>query len=126
LTPAEQALVAKAPMPASHAVDVPPSAADLPTDGQEHYALATNPPGRRPPVEAFDGWASLTQAEHRIALLVAAGLTNKLIAERLTLSRHTVDAHLKHTFTKLTIHSRVELTVLALKHRGSPTMHDPD
>jgi DNA-binding CsgD family transcriptional regulator len=124
LTPAEQALVAQAPMPASHAVDVPPGAADLPTDGQEHYALATNPPGRRPPVGACDGWESLTQAEHRIALLVAGGLSNKLIAERLTLSRHTVDAHLKHTFIKLTIHSRVELTVLALKHRGSPTMHD--
>jgi len=29
---------------------------------------------------------------------------------------HTVDAHLKHIYTKLDIHSRVELTVLALQH----------
>lgn len=66
----------------------------------------------------------LIEAERRIALLVSVGLTNKQIAQRLTLSRHTVDAHLKHTFTKLAIHSRVELTVLALKHRGSTTTQD--
>jgi DNA-binding NarL/FixJ family response regulator len=48
---------------------------------------------------------------------VAGGLTNRNIAEYLNLSPHTVDAHLKHTFTKLNIHSRVELTVLALEHR---------
>lgn len=58
-----------------------------------------------------------------MVLLVARGFSNKFIAQRLTLSRHTVDAHPKHTFTKLAIHSRVELTVLALRHRGSPTAH---
>jgi DNA-binding CsgD family transcriptional regulator len=31
-------------------------------------------------------------------------------------SRHTVDAHLKHIYVKLDIHKRVELTVLALRH----------
>jgi len=121
-TPAEQAPIAQVPMPASNAVDAPPSAGE-PTNGHQRYPMVAIPPGRRPAVEACDGWASLTQSEHRIALLVAGGLTNKLIAERLTLSRHTVDAHLKHTFTKLAIHSRVQLTVLALKHRRSPAMH---
>ena len=46
---------------------------------------------------------------------MASGLTNKVIAEQLGLSPHTVDAHLKHIFTKLGIHSRVELTVRAVK-----------
>jgi DNA-binding CsgD family transcriptional regulator len=64
----------------------------------------------------WDSWNALTEAERRIARLVSSGLTNKLIAEQLTLSRHTVDAHLKHIFTKLGIHSRVELTVMAMKH----------
>ena len=62
-----------------------------------------------------ESWDSLTEAERRIARLVASGLTNKLIAEQLSLSPHTVDAHLKHIFTKLGIHSRVELTVMAVK-----------
>ena len=44
-------------------------------------------------------------------------MTNRSIAEELYLSRHTVDAHLKHVYLKLDIHSRVELTVLAVQHR---------
>jgi DNA-binding CsgD family transcriptional regulator len=44
-------------------------------------------------------------------------MTNRNIAEYLTLSPHTVDAHVKHIYIKLDIHSRVELTVLALQHR---------
>jgi len=59
---------------------------------------------------------SLTESELRIAELVASGMTNRSIAEYLILSPHTVDAHLKHIYTKLDIHSRVELTVLALQH----------
>jgi DNA-binding CsgD family transcriptional regulator len=47
---------------------------------------------------------------------VARGRTNRSIAEVLALSPHTVDAHLKHAYTKLDIHSRVELTVLAMHH----------
>ena len=63
------------------------------------------------------GWASLTDAELRVVSWVAGGITNRGIAEQLCLSRHTVDAHLKHVYLKLDIHSRVELTVLALQHR---------
>jgi DNA-binding CsgD family transcriptional regulator len=63
------------------------------------------------------GWASLTDAELRIISCVARGMTNRGIAAELYLSRHTVDAHLKHVYVKLDIHSRVELTVIALRHR---------
>jgi DNA-binding CsgD family transcriptional regulator len=63
------------------------------------------------------GWASLTDAELRVVSYVARGMTNRSIAEELYLSRHTVDAHLKHVYLKLDIHSRVDLTVLALQHR---------
>jgi DNA-binding CsgD family transcriptional regulator len=63
------------------------------------------------------GWASLTDAELRVVSCAARGMTNRCTAEELFLSRHTVDAHLKHVYLKLGIHSRVELTVLALQHR---------
>lgn len=63
------------------------------------------------------GWASLTDGELRVVSGVAQGRTNRTIAGQLHLSRHTVDAHLKHVYLKLDIHSRVELTVLALQHR---------
>jgi DNA-binding CsgD family transcriptional regulator len=66
------------------------------------------------------GWASLTDGELRVVAGVAEGMSNRSIAEELHVSRHTVDAHLKHVYLKLDIHSRVELTVLALQH-GFPS-----
>ncbi len=56
------------------------------------------------------GWSSLTEAELRVARLVADGLTNREVAAQLFLSPHTVDSHLRHAFSKLGISSRVELT----------------
>lgn len=79
------------------------------------YPLARVPKARTGVMP--DPWRTLTDAELRIAELVAGGLTNRNIAEYLNLSPHTVDAHLKHTYTKLDIHSRVDLAVLALEHR---------
>lgn len=51
----------------------------------------------------------LTESEVRVVRLVAEGLTNREVASRLYLSPHTVDSHLRHTFTKLGIRSRVQL-----------------
>jgi DNA-binding CsgD family transcriptional regulator len=79
------------------------------------YPLARAPKARTGATP--DPWRTLTDAELRIAELVAGGLTNRNIAEYLNLSPHTVDAHLKHTYTKLGIHSRVDLAVLGLEHR---------
>jgi DNA-binding CsgD family transcriptional regulator len=85
------------------------------------HAVARYPLVRvRPVVEPGPngGWASLTDAEHRVVSCVAEGMTNRRIADDLYVSRHTVDAHLKHIYSKLEIHSRVELTVLVMQHRG--------
>jgi len=70
-------------------------------------------------VGADQEWALLTDGELRVVALVAQGMSNRSIAEELYLSRHTIDAHLKHIYLKLDIHSRVELTVLALQQRFS-------
>jgi DNA-binding CsgD family transcriptional regulator/tetratricopeptide (TPR) repeat protein len=59
------------------------------------------------------GWAALTTSEVTVARLVAEGLTNREVAERLFLSPHTVSSHLRHVFGKLGINSRVELARLA-------------
>ena len=65
------------------------------------------------------GWSSLTQSELRVARLVAEGMTNRMVAQRLFLSPHTVDSHLRHSFTKLGVTSRVELTREVLAHDGA-------
>jgi DNA-binding CsgD family transcriptional regulator/tetratricopeptide (TPR) repeat protein len=56
-----------------------------------------------------EGPASLTDAEAKVARLVADGLTNREVAARLFISRHTVDSHLRRVFAKLGVASRVEL-----------------
>jgi pimeloyl-ACP methyl ester carboxylesterase/DNA-binding CsgD family transcriptional regulator len=59
------------------------------------------------------GWEALTGAERRVADLVAGGLANREVAERLYVSRYTVETHLKHVFAKLGVSSRTELAALA-------------
>lgn len=63
--------------------------------------------------------AVLTPQELGIARLVASGLTNKQVAERLFLSHRTVGAHLSQIFRKLGISSRAALRD-ALTDRGEP------
>ena len=60
-----------------------------------------------------NGWAAMTEAELAVARLVAEGLTNREVADRLFVSPHTVNSHLRHVFSKLGINSRVELARLA-------------
>jgi len=51
----------------------------------------------------------LTPGERRVAELVAAGLSNKQVAEQLYLSVYTVEAHLSQVYAKLGIGSRTQL-----------------
>ena len=62
------------------------------------------------------GIGSLSDAEHRVAALVAEGLTNAQIAARLIVSRRTVDTQVLAAYRKLGVRSRVELTRLLLGH----------
>jgi predicted ATPase/DNA-binding CsgD family transcriptional regulator len=55
------------------------------------------------------GWGSLTRTERSVVELVALGLTNPEIAERLLMSRATVKTHLAHVFSKAGVRSRTEL-----------------
>jgi DNA-binding CsgD family transcriptional regulator len=63
----------------------------------------------------ISGWNSLTESEQRVARVIAEGLTTAQAAQRLFLSPHTVDSHVRHSFRKLAIKSRVEMTRIVLQ-----------
>jgi DNA-binding NarL/FixJ family response regulator len=52
---------------------------------------------------------ALSERERQIAELVAAGHTNRQIADRLFLSTRTVERHLSHVFHKLDVSSRAQV-----------------
>ena len=59
------------------------------------------------------GWDSLTPTEHDIVALIAEGLTNPQIAERMLIETSTVKSHVHHIFTKLGITTRSQLAATA-------------
>ncbi|WP_433476301.1 response regulator [Spirillospora sp. CA-142024] len=68
--------------------------------------------------------AALTEREREILILVAAGLGNDQIAERLGISPYTAKTHVNRTQAKLDAHDRAQLVMLAyetgLVRPGSP------
>ena len=60
------------------------------------------------------GTKNLTSREAEVADLVAEGLRNHEIADRLSLSTHTVKNYLYRAYEKLGVSSRVELAALVL------------
>jgi DNA-binding CsgD family transcriptional regulator len=63
------------------------------------------------------GPGSLTEAEQRVALLIAAGHSNRSAAAELGVSANTVGTHLRQVFAKLGVQSRVQLAN-ALRQEG--------
>jgi DNA-binding NarL/FixJ family response regulator len=65
--------------------------------------------GARPRKAVISGVESLTPSELRIARMAAEGMTNREIAQALTVTAKTVETHLRHVFQKLDIARRTEL-----------------
>jgi DNA-binding CsgD family transcriptional regulator len=82
-------------------------------------AIAYSRRGRGHRQRRSHGWDSLTPSELQVVELVAEGLTNPQIGERLFISKRTVQSHLAHVFTKLGVTSRVELAANAATRRAA-------
>ena len=66
----------------------------------------------------------MTPTEHKVLDLVAEGLTNPQIGDRLLMSRATVKTHVAHLLAKLGARSRAELAAESARHQpagSSPT-----
>lgn len=93
------------------------AAADLDAAGRVFAQL-----GARPALAEVDrllgrrSTGALTEREVEILRLVSTGLTNRGVAERLTLSEKTVARHLSNIFAKLGISSRSAATSYAYEH----------
>jgi len=89
--------------------------------------------GGRPRRRRLSGPASLTDAQHQVGELAAAGLTNREIAEQLYVTIKTVETHLNAVYRKLGIGGRDELVAAldadaperALSRPGSGPLDGP-
>jgi non-specific serine/threonine protein kinase len=85
------------------------------------YALSPGEPvpatrSRRAAGAAEQQGAELTSREWEITALLAHGLTNRQIAERLVITERTVGAHIGHILDKLGFNSRHQVSVWASEH----------
>lgn len=68
-----------------------------------------------PSIRQLEARFALTAREAEVALLLARGLTDATIAERLTISPHTARRHSERVLRKLGIHSRAAVAITLLE-----------
>lgn len=88
---------------------------------QLHFVIEAFSKGTPPPhTSGLPGAKLLTQREEAVVGLVAQGLTNRDIAQQLTLSEHTVRNYLFRIFNKLGTSNRLELALYRIRGEGPP------
>ena len=79
---------------------------------REATPAASAPPARSAPPPLDD----LTERELEVLRLIAAGLNNRQIADRLVISEKTVKTHVSSILGKLHVEDRTQAAVYALRH----------
>lgn len=72
---------------------------------------------------AFDVLAELTPQQSKILFLIADGLTNRQIAERLDLAEKTVKNHVTGLLARLGVEHRTQAALVAIRLRGDSGAH---
>jgi DNA-binding NarL/FixJ family response regulator len=60
--------------------------------------------------------AGLSDREVEVLRLVARGLSNREVADRLTVSRRTAEHHVQHIYDKIGVSSRAAAALFAMEH----------
>lgn len=61
---------------------------------------------------AAESYSTLTRREHEVLALIAAGHTNREMAESLVVSPETVKTHVRHVLNKFGVARKVEICAL--------------
>ena len=65
---------------------------------------------------SFGALLQLTARELQVLQLVAGGLSNREIADRLVISRKTVGNHIEHVYSKIGVSNRAMASLFASQH----------
>ena len=93
--------------PLREALDIAHRCGAAPLEERARTELAAT--GARPRKAVISGVESLTPSELRVARMAAEGMTNREIAQALTVTAKTIETHLRHVYQKLDVARRTEL-----------------
>ena len=79
----------------------------------------------RTPAPGTDERLTLSSREQEILELLAQGMLNKEIADKLSISYHTVKVYLKHIYDKLHVRSRAEAMLKFMSDNHDSPPHPP-
>jgi DNA-binding NarL/FixJ family response regulator len=84
----------------------------LPMPAQSRRLIESYVAARRETVVHADV-RQLTERESEVLVLIARGMSNQEIAQRLTIRLDTVKSHVKHVFSKLAVRDRAQAVIAA-------------